>query len=90
MSDLLRPPSRLPQDQPGRDLACSRCADLVRVLELPHEFIDPQLFVCEQCLQPAAGQLEIAQGPRRETRRYDPAIARIPYAPAFTRPEPEL
>lgn len=84
-------PSRLPQDQPGRDIRCTSCGALVRVQEIPVVFIDDTLFVCGPCMENNAGQLELGDtGPRHETREYDPAIARIPYAPQPMPGEPVI
>ncbi len=86
-------PSRLPQDQPGRDIRCTSCGWLVRVQELPVEFIDDALFVCGACMESNAGQLELdgAAGRREpEVRPYDPKIARIPYAPQPLPGEPVI
>jgi hypothetical protein len=47
------------------------------VHELPVQFIDPDLYVCGNCLSPKPGQLDI--GERTETRRYDPSISRMPH-----------
>lgn len=60
-----------------RTLTCIQCACPVQVHEIPRPFIDPHLFVCGHCLKPARVQLEL--GPRREERRYDPAIAAVPF-----------
>lgn len=86
MSGLFDTPSRLPQDQPGRDLRCTACQALVRVTEIPRPFIDHRLYVCGVCLEAGGGQLELDPPQRRpdEVRVYDPAIARIPYG----EPEP--
>jgi hypothetical protein len=61
----------------GRLLTCIRCADLVDVIEAPSPFIDPHLYICGNCLTPAAHQLELDSS-RTETRRYDPDIAAFP------------
>ena len=60
-----------------RILTCIRCGQPVRVHEEPREFIDPSLFVGGCCLEPS-DQLEL-DGEREETRRYDPAIAAVPF-----------
>lgn len=62
----------------SRRLNCTRCADTVTVTEIPRPFIDPERYVCGQCLKPAnAPQIQLE--PAEETRHYDPAIAEIPY-----------
>lgn len=69
---------------PGRVFTCTRCRVVWEVVEIPRPFIRPDLFVCGFCDQPE--QLELAANPstartaKRQTRRHDPAIARIPYA----------
>jgi hypothetical protein len=72
-----------------RPLRCQHCRELVLVFESPCPFIDPELYVCRHCLTPIAGrenvQLELPQLDgrggtlREEQRRYDPAIAAIPF-----------
>ena len=60
-----------------RRLTCIRCGQRIIVHEEPVEFIDPYLFVGGCCLEPRE-QLEL-DGEREETRRYDPAIAEVPF-----------
>ncbi len=62
-----------------RWLRCNSCEESVGVYEEPREYIDLDLYVCGQCLEPVAGQLELDQEPRTETRPYDPTIAQIPF-----------
>lgn len=57
----------------ARTLVCTTCKTPVTVHEQPRQFIDPQLYICGQCLTSAQPTLE----PRQETRTYDPAIADI-------------
>lgn len=61
----------------GRELACTRCQALWDVIELPVEHIDPDLYVCPECLRPVAGQLELER--KTDEHKYDPAIAAIPF-----------
>ena len=66
-----------------RPLDCTRCGNRWLVSELPRPFIDPDLFVCADCLRPvgAPRQLElVADGDARtEVREYDPDISAIPF-----------
>ena len=39
-------------DVPHRDLTCTRCGDLVEVVELPYPYLDPDTYVCSQCGRP--------------------------------------
>ena len=72
----------------GRLLRCIRaaCREQVRVYELPGVFIDPDLYVCGECMVPIEERpgepqlsLEGAAGIREETRDYDPDLAQIPF-----------
>lgn len=68
----------------GRRIACSKCQQVWLVHEIPVEFIDPALYVGTCCLrpkqpdQPELLRLQLDE-PGVDERRYDPAIARIPY-----------
>lgn len=62
-----------------RRLDCTRCGERVTVYELPVEFIDPSVYVCGQCLEPVAGQLELGAEREPETVRYDPSMSEIPF-----------
>jgi len=66
-----------------RWLTCQTCREEVGVTEVllgqTHEYIDPDLYVCLQCHQPVAGQLELDKEPRTETRGYEPEMAQIPF-----------
>ncbi|HKE79030.1 MAG TPA: hypothetical protein VKB54_06965 [Solirubrobacteraceae bacterium] len=66
----------------GRLLTCTCCRGRILVHELPGPFIDPNLYVCTDCLRPVddpqGRQLALAEG-REETRDYDPSMAEIPY-----------
>jgi len=61
----------------SRTLMCTRCMYDVEVYEVPVRFIDPDLYVCGECLTPERHreQLELARG---EVRNYDPDISLIP------------
>ncbi len=60
-----------------RRLRCIRCAETVKVDEIPCEHIDPGLFVCGACHRPVeAPQLQLHE--QTETRQYDPAVAAFP------------
>lgn len=67
----------------GRNLLCTRCGEQVLVYEIPRPWIDPNLYVCGQCLKPSDGlvqtALELEQALRTEERRYDPQQSLIPY-----------
>jgi hypothetical protein len=67
----------------GRVLICRVCRDRVRVYELPGPFIDPDLYVCGECLRPVEDergeQLSLVREGREEVRDYDPTIAEIPF-----------
>lgn len=64
----------------GRIIICNRCQRDWEVVELPRQFIDPRLYVCPDCLNPATGQLVMDE---REVFidewTYDPTIAEIPF-----------
>lgn len=61
----------------GRELACIRCDAIWDVIEPLGPHIDPNLYVCPNCLKPVQ-QLELA--PERVDRsEYNPATARIPF-----------
>lgn len=64
-----------------RPLNCTRCDKRWQVEEEPAGYIDPDLYVCPDCLDPTGGQLELEVDNilRREYRRYDPDIAAIPF-----------
>jgi len=65
---------------PSRVMTCNSCGEEVEVFEAPVPFTDPARFTCVQCLDPRHRPLELAvDGPRTETRRYDPATAQIPF-----------
>jgi DNA-directed RNA polymerase subunit RPC12/RpoP len=61
----------------GRELACTRCQEVVIVIE-PVEYIDPERYVCGNCMRPVEGQLEMVDGHRVEERAYDPDLAAFP------------
>ena len=74
----------------GRLFDCTRCGTTVRVFELPGPFIDPDLYVGVVCrrFHPDASDdvqgVQLALGTdgevgMEEVRRYDPAIAEIPF-----------
>ncbi len=64
-----------------RRLRCKSCRELVQVTEVlfgQQQPIDPDLYVCRTCKKPVAGQLELNDKPRTETRPYDFEIAAFP------------
>ena len=54
-----------------RVLACIRCGIPVTVHEIPVQFIDPELFVCGECLEPTRELTLLDTERPDETRRYD-------------------
>lgn len=44
---FLRP--RRDSDRHGRALTCTECGDVVRVYEIPGEFLNPRKYRCGQC-----------------------------------------
>jgi predicted RNA-binding Zn-ribbon protein involved in translation (DUF1610 family) len=65
-------------DPDTRLLRCTSCQAQVHVTETPVPFLDPERYVCGQCLV-AVGQLALDGTEREETRAYDPAEASIPF-----------
>ena len=63
----------------GRELACTRCAAIWDVIELPQEYIDPTLYVCPNCLRPAQYPEQLPLTRTQDERNYDPTISLIPF-----------
>lgn len=61
------------QPPAGRKLTCIKCGLVWTVFEIPRPFIDPERFDCLQC-----GTLDLLT-PTVQARRYDPAIAELPF-----------
>lgn len=70
-----------------RTLVCTRCDEEVSVWEytliegeeVELVFVDPELFVCERCSEPAVPLWREEHEQREERRRYDPTISAIPF-----------
>lgn len=65
----------------ARYLRCTRCGDLVEVVELPVRHLDPERYACGRCLSGGTPQqlaLVPEEEPRTETRKYDPQQSLLP------------
>ena len=60
-----------------RRLRCIRCGTVWPVFEEPVEFIDPDRYVCPDCLRPVPGQ-QTLDLPEPVTVRYDPQMSAFP------------
>jgi hypothetical protein len=60
-----------------RQLQCTSCWETVEVHEIPPGHIDPDLFICGECMVPCEGQPEFREANRVERREYLPEQAEI-------------